>query len=137
MRRPLVALPLVLAALASGCAGGASSSSDFEGEEKKVADVVERLQTAGETGDARAICEEVLATSLSDQIKDAGSTCEQELEKAITDADDFELDVEDVTIQGGKATVKVKGREGGAEKVRTFEFEREGSSWRATSLGAG
>ena len=39
--------------------------------------MVEKLQTAGETGDAKAICDEVLAAALSDQIKAAGSTCEQ------------------------------------------------------------
>ena len=136
MRRPLAVLALVLAALASGCAGGASSSSDFTGEEKQVADVVEKLQSAGETGDAKEICDDILARSLSDQIKAAGSSCEQELDKAIKDADDFELEVEDVTISGNTATAKVKGRDGGAEKVRTFEFEREGSGWRATDLGA-
>jgi hypothetical protein len=134
MRRSLAAVPLVLAALAAGCNGGASSAGDFEGEEEKVAEVVEDLQSAGETGDARAICEDILATSLSDQIKAAGSTCEQEMDKAIQDADDFDLDVEDVAIQGDTATVKVKGGDG--DEVRTFEFEREGSSWRATDLGA-
>jgi hypothetical protein len=136
MRLPLAAVALAVAALASGCAGGASSSGDFEGEEKKVADVVEQLQSAGETGDAQEICDEILARSLSDQIKAAGSTCEQEVDKAIKDADDFDLDVEDVTIDGDTATAKVKGRDGDADKVRTFEFEREGSGWRATNLGA-
>lgn len=135
MRRSLAALPILLAALAAGCNGGASSAGDFEGEEKNVAEVVEDLQSAGETGDARAICEDILATSLSDQIKAAGSTCEQEMDKAIKDADDFDLDVEDVTIQGDRATVKVRGGDGEAEQVRTFEFERERSSWRATDLG--
>jgi hypothetical protein len=136
MRRSLAAVPLVLAALATGCAGGASSSDEFAGEEKQVADVVEKLQSAGETGDAREICEEILATSLSERIKAAGSTCEQELDKAIKDADDFDLEVEDVTIQGNTATARVKGREGDSDKVRTFEFERERSGWRATNLGA-
>jgi hypothetical protein len=136
MRRSLAALPLVLAALAAGCAGGASSTSDFEGEEKQVADVVEKLQSAGETGDAKAICDDVLAKSLAEQIKAAGSSCEQELDKAIKDADDFDLDVEDVTITGNTATAKVKGRDRGTDRVRTFEFERERSGWRATNLGA-
>jgi hypothetical protein len=136
MRRSLVALPLVLAALASGCGGGTSSSDDFAGEEKQVADVVEQLQSAGETGDAREICEEILATSLAERIRAAGSSCEQELDKAIKDADDFDLDVEDVTIQGDTATARVKGREGDTARVRTFEFEREGRDWRATNLGA-
>jgi hypothetical protein len=136
MRRPLAVLALALALLASGCAGGGSSSSDFSGEEKKVADVVEKLQSAGETGDAKEICDDILARSLSDQIKAAGSTCEQELDKAIKDADDFDLDVEAVTVTGNTATAKVKGRDRGTDRVRTFQFERDGSSWRATNLGA-
>lgn len=136
MRRSLLALPLVLAALAAGCAGGASSSSDFQGEEKKVADQVEKLETAGKSGNAKEICTEVLAKSVSDQIAQAGSSCEEELDKAIKDADDFSLDVEDVTINGNTATAKVKGKEGGKDQVRTFEFERDGSDWRATTLGS-
>jgi hypothetical protein len=135
MRRSLLAVPLVLAALAAGCAGGASSSSDFQGEEKKVADQIEKLETAGKSGNAKEICTDVLAKSVSDQIAQAGSSCEEELDKAIKDADDFSLDVEDVTINGNTATAKVKGKEGGKDQVRTFEFERDGSSWRATTLG--
>jgi uncharacterized cupredoxin-like copper-binding protein len=136
MRLSAIAVPLVLAALASGCAGGASSAGDFQGEQKQVADVVEKLQSAGETGDAKTICDDILSKALADQIKAAGSTCEQELDKAIKDADDFDLEVESVTIDGNTATAKVKGRDRGADRVRTFEFSKEGSSWRATSLGA-
>ena len=55
------------------------------------------------------------------------------MEKAIDDADDFELDVEDVTIDGDEATAKVKGSDQGEERVRDFEFVREGAGWRATS----
>jgi hypothetical protein len=136
MRRHLVALPLVLALLAAGCTSSSSGTAELQGEEQRVADVVEKLQSAGETGDAREICEEVLAKSLADQIRAAGSTCEQELDKAIKDADDFDLEVESVEVDGDRATARVKGRDRGADRVRTFEFEREGSDWRATNLGA-
>jgi len=136
MPRALLAVSVVLAALASGCAGSSSSAGEFEGEERNVAEVVEKLQTAGETGDAAEICDEVLAKAVREQIQEAGSTCEQELEKAIKDADDFELDVEDVRIQGNRATAKVKGRDEDEDRVRDFEFVREGADWRATSLGS-
>jgi hypothetical protein len=135
MSRTFLAVPLVLAALATGCTGGSSSASDFEGEEANVAEVVEELQSAGETGDAGKICDSILARRLRDQIQEAGATCAQELEKALNDADDFELEVEDVTIQGNSATAKVRGQDQGAERVRDFEFVREGSEWRATTLG--
>jgi hypothetical protein len=136
MSRALLAVPLVLAALAAGCGASASSAGDFEGEERAVADVVEKLQSAGETGDAAEICDEVLASDLRDEMRAAGANCEQELDKAIQDADDFELEVEDVTITGDTATARVRGRENDEEAVRTFEFAREGSGWRATSLGS-
>jgi hypothetical protein len=136
MSRARLAVPLVLAALAAGCGASASSAGDFEGEERRVADVVEKLQSAGETGDAAEICNEVLASDLREEMQAADLDCEQELDKAIQDADDFELEVEDVTITGDTATARVRGREGDEETVRTFEFEREGSGWRATSLGS-
>jgi hypothetical protein len=135
MRRSPAALVLVAALAAAGCAGTSSSANDFEGEQKRVADVVEKLQTAGETGDAKEICDEVLAKSLADRIKAAGSTCEQEMDKAIKDAEDFDLDVESVRVNGNTATARVKGRDRGADRVRTFQFEKEGPNWRATNLG--
>jgi hypothetical protein len=136
MPRTVLAVPLVLAALATGCGASASSAGDFEGEERRVADVVEQLQSAGETGDAAEICNEVLSQQLRDQIQEAGASCEQELDKAIDDADDYELEVEDVTISGNSATATVRGRDRGEERVRDFEFVREGRNWRATSLGS-
>ena len=136
MPRAFLAVPLVLAALAAGCGASTSSAGDFEGEERRVADVVEKLQSAGETGDAAEICDEVLARQLRDEMQAAGANCEQELDKAIKDADDFELEVEDVTISGDTATAKVRGQDQGEERVRDFEFVREGNGWRATSLGS-
>jgi hypothetical protein len=135
MRRRLLPLPLLLAALVAGCGGSTSSSTDFEGEEKAVADQVEKIQTAGEARDAKQLCDEVLAVELRDAIAAAGSSCEVELDKAIRDADDYALEVEQVTITGDTATATVRtGGETDGE-TREFEFERDGTSWRATSLG--
>ena len=133
-RRSLLAATLLAAALA-GCGSTAESGPEFAGEEKLVADQVAKLQEAGEAGDAKEICDEVLARSLREEIAAEGSTCQTELDKALKDSDDFELTVEDVAIDGTTATVKVRGRERDAERVRTFEFVREGSNWRAASLG--
>ena len=129
MPRPFAGLLLVLAAARSPAAPARPRPpGDFEGEEKAVADQVEKLQSAGETGDAKVICDEVLASALREQIQAAGSTCEQELDKAIKDADDFDLDVEDVTIDGDQATAKVTGKADGKDQVRDFEFVREGKT---------
>jgi len=135
MRRSLLALPRALAALAAGCGASDSTSAGFEGQEKAVADQVEKLQSAGAARDAKPLCDEVLATSLRNAIANAGSSCEVELDKAIRDADDFNLDVEDVTVTGDTAVAKVKTGSGDDAETRDFEFEKEGDSWRATSLG--
>jgi hypothetical protein len=135
MRRSLLALPLALAALTAGCGASGSTSADFEGQEKAVADQVEKIQSAGEARDAKQLCDDVLATSLRDAIAAAGSSCEVELDKAIRDADDFNLDVEDVTVTGDSAVAKVKTGSGDDAQTRDFEFEKEGDAWRATSLG--
>ena len=139
MRVPTAATALALAAVLAGCGSSTSSSlSSFSGEEKKVADVVEQLQSDGESRDAKGICEDVLASALVKQIQQAGSTCEVEIDKAIRDADDYDLEVQDVTISqdGDAATAKVKGRVGDADQVREFKFVREKAGWRATDLGS-
>jgi hypothetical protein len=135
MRRSLLAFPLALAALAAGCGASSSTSASFEGQEKAVADQVEKIQSAGEARDAKQLCDDVLATTLRDAIAEAGSSCEVELDKAIRDADDFDLAVEDVTITGDDAVAKVKTGSGDDAPTREFEFRKEGNSWRATSLG--
>ena len=136
MRRLSLLLPIALAALAAGCGASPSSSADFEGQEKAVADQVEKIQSAGESRDAKQLCDDVLAAELRDAIAEAGSSCEVELDKAIRDADDFELTVEDVTITGTTAVAKVRTGSDDDDETRDFEFERDGDTWRATSLGA-
>jgi hypothetical protein len=136
MPRALLAVLLALAALAAGCAQSSSSADDFQGEEKKVADQVEKLQAAGEAGDAQQICDDILAKALRDAISAAGSDCKSEMDKAIKDADDYDLTVEDVSIDGDDATAKVKGEVGGKDVVKDFSFVLEDGTWRASSLGS-
>jgi hypothetical protein len=137
MRRPLAALPLALAALAfAGCTAANTSSGDFEGEQKNVADVVDTLGSAAGAADGDKICTEVLAKALADKMAASGSTCAQQLDDALADADDSDLSVESVTVDGATATAKVKGRDGAdKDAVRTFEFERSGQDWRISSFG--
>lgn len=130
----LAVLLLVLLPLA-GCGAQAeqqSSAERFEGEQRAVAQKVEDLQAAGESRDAEEICSEILARSLVSQLEAAGVACADEMEKAIDDADDYDLDVQDVTISGSTATVRVRRGEDGP--TETMEFARENGQWRATSL---
>jgi hypothetical protein len=136
MRRSnaLLTVPLLALALA-GCATTqqSSNSKSFKGEEKKVADVIGDLRTAGQRRDAQKICSDVLSTKLVDQLKSGGTTCVDEMDKAINDADQYDLTVKDVTVTGDTATAKVQNGDDGP--TATLEFAKERAGWRATSLG--
>ena len=130
-------LPVLLAALAlAGCGAQAEQSSveNFRGEERAVAQKVEDLQEAGEGREPEDICSNILASSLVQQIEAAGVKCADEMEKAIDDADDYDLQVQEVTVSGSTATAQV--RRGDDGPTETMEFTKENGQWRATSLSS-
>ncbi len=130
-------LPVLLAALAlAGCGAETEPSSveKFEGEERAVAQKVEDLQEAGEGRNPEDICSDILASSLVQQLEAAGVKCADEMEKAIDDADDYDLQVQDVTVSGSTATAQV--RRGDDGPTETMEFTKENGQWRATSLSS-
>ena len=131
MKRVVVLLA-VLAFAGCGAEAQPSSAENFQGDQRAVAQKVEDLQEAGEGRNPEDICSEILAKSLVQQLEAAGANCADEMEKAIDDADDFDLDVTKVTISGSTATVEVRRGEDGP--TETMEFAREGDQWRATSL---
>ena len=130
-------LTVVLVAAALGVAGCTSStgttSGQFSGAQGDVAQVVSDLAKDGQRKDAQKICTEILARELVDKLDQAGTSCGQEMDKAIADADDFDLSVQKVTINGTSATAVVRrGKDG---PTATFRFVREGGKWKATDFG--
>jgi uncharacterized protein YceK len=128
-------LPLIAGLALAGCGAQAeqtSSADRFQGDERAVAQKVEDLQEAGESRKPEDICSEILASALVTQLEAAGVDCADEMEKAIDDADDYDLDVRDVSISGSTATVTV--RRGDDGPTETMEFTEENGQWRATSL---
>ena len=134
MKAPLALLVTSLALAGCGAQAQPSSVDRFQGAERDVAQTVEDLQEAGERGKPDDICASILASSLVDQVEAAGADCAQEMQKAIEDADDFDLEVLDVKITGTTATARV--RRGDKGPTETMEFTRENNQWRATSLSS-
>ena len=129
--------PLLAALAFAGCAQQPTSTSDFKGAEADVAKVVEDLQADATGRKPGEICTKVLSRELADKLKTAGNDCTSEMEKITTDADDFELEVTDVTITGDTATAKVKARRGkDKDGTTTFTLVKEGGDWRLSDLGA-
>jgi uncharacterized protein HemX len=128
----LAALLVALAVAGCGAQTQQSSTEKFQGEAQAVAQKIEDLQEAGEGRKPEDICSNILASSLVQQLEAADVRCADEMEKAIDDADDFDLDVQDVTVSGSTATARVKRGDDGP--TVTMEFTKENGQWRATAL---
>jgi hypothetical protein len=123
--------PALAALLLVGCGAGTESSTEaFSGEDKRVAQVIEDLQTAGANGEAEEICSRISPRSSSTGWA-RGASCAQELDDALADADDFELDVEKVEVNGTRATATVSDSDGRAKAV---QLVRERDGWRVSEL---
>jgi hypothetical protein len=133
---PRAALTAAVLALGLTACGTATSSqnSKFKGAQQDVVAVVDDLAQAGGRGDAEKICTEILAKQLVTEIKSAGSDCVTEMDRAIKDASDYDLQVTSVKINGPTATAQV--RQGKDGQVATFTFVKEGGAWKASALGA-
>ena len=55
------------------------------------------------------------------------------MKAAIKDAEDYDLQVRSVKVNGVNATAQV--RQGNDGQVATFTFVKEGKDWRASALG--
>ena len=129
--RPRVVIALIagLATLAVGCGAEGRDEVSFSGAEAQVADVVTDLQEASEQEEPTRICRALVAEPLQ------GDDCEAKVRQAIDDADQFSLDVREVTVNGTNATARVITGSGDAERTATMRFVRQGSNWRVTSFG--
>ena len=125
----------VLALALTGC-GAASSTqnSKFKGAQQDVVKVVDSLAQAGSRGDADKICTEILAKQLVTELKSAGGDCVTEMDRAIKDASDYDLQVTSVKINGNNASAQV--RQGKDGQTATFTFVKEGGAWKASALGS-
>ena len=133
--RLAVLIALFAAMLLTGCTQTRTTSNDFTGERKQVADRVADLADDGQRKRAAAICENLLADELVKQVSAAGSSCAAEMKKAIDDADGFDLEVTKVDINGSNATATVRSKDRGKNVDRTFEFVKQDGEWRITGFG--
>ena len=133
MRRTVLAAAF-LALLVSACGSAApSQESKFKnGDQAAVAKLVDDL-AAGRAGKADKICSDILAKQLVDELKSAGGDCVTEMDRAINDANDYDLKVDSVKVNGTTATARV--RQGESKTVATFSFVKEKDGWRALALG--
>ena len=137
--RALATVGALAAGLAvAGCTSTGSSSSsskDFTGQEKQVADAVSSLSTAGSRRKPEDICGKLVTAELRSKLAQGGKSCEAEVKKAVEDADAFDLEVTDVQISGATARASVTTKDRGTDVKRTFTLQRQSGDWRFSSFG--
>ncbi len=131
-------LPVLLgaAALLAGCTQPQSSSTgDFQGDEKDVAQVVADLADDAARNKQAHVCGEILSERLQKAVA-GDSSCPNEVKKAFEDADANTLDVDDVTISG--STRHGRGQHGGRRRgppSAPSSSSRPTAAWRIDSFG--
>ena len=122
------------ALLIAACGSSTSSTDEFKGADKQVAQVVEDLSKAGRDKDAKRICDQLLAPDVVRRLRTSGRDCTSAIDGALDDADNFELLVKDVRVTGSTARARVESG-GDKDEVETLQLVRVGGGWRIATLG--
>jgi hypothetical protein len=140
MLRTLLPLGAIAAVALAGCTTQSTtddSSGKFQGEQRLVANTIEDFESAASKGDQDQICRELLAKPLIADYAEHGGTCEKAVDGALKDTDSFGLTVESVTIDGEKATARVKADRGKKDIIQTMTLVKEGAAWRISGFETG
>src|SRR5262245_11255251 len=109
-----IACCLIAAAAVAGCgAAPRDSAQGFQGDERAVAAGVEQLESEARDDNPDKICTTVLSAKLITTLESQGTNCRTAVKEALQDTDQFDLTVQDVSISGDSATVKVTSGSGG------------------------
>lgn len=134
---PTALLLCALALTLTACgAEPRDSAKEFRGAERAVAEAVEDLESAARKDDSEVVCTKLFAERLLATLRERRTDCEDAVKDAFSDADAMDLSVEEVTITGTTATVKVTSGTGDAKRDDTLQLEKSGASWRISSLQA-
>ena len=127
---PTRVLLLVLTSLLLvGCGKGEDSAED------DVRDVVTRFGEASAKQDYQAICDDLLAPGLVQNVEQYGLPCEIAFKQGIGDVRSPKLELGAVTVKGDSATARVTTTaEGQQPSTDTLALRRAGDEWRISAL---
>jgi copper chaperone CopZ len=133
-RRILVMLCAPLLATGVSACASSVSTSNFKGEQQKVAQAVASLQSDATALEAKKICSEDLAAANVARLNTATGGCKKAIEGQLKQIDTFETTVESVKISGARATARVKSVYSGKKAIATLTLLKEGSHWKISGV---
>jgi hypothetical protein len=136
--RSAVLAAAVAAAAVAGCAPSTTSSSNstskFRGDQRQAAQTIEDLEAAANDGKETKICNELLSRALAGRLASHGASCPVATKGAVKDADSVGMTVEQVRINGDRATARVKLERGDKDRFANIQLVREGGRWKISQL---
>ena len=137
-RSALLALAVAAVALLAGCAPSTTSSSNstskFKGDQRQAAQTIKDLEAAANDGDEAKICRDLLSRSLAGRLASHGASCAAAAKGAVKDTDSVGMTVEQVRINGDRATARVTLDRGDKDRVTNIQLVLEGGRWRISAL---
>ncbi|MDX6689752.1 MAG: hypothetical protein QOG15_1209 [Solirubrobacteraceae bacterium] len=104
-------------------------------DEKAARQTVERFAAASRDKDYQELCDELLSSSIVEQLRSTGLPCEVALRKGLSNVQNPTVDVQSVDIKGDTALVRTASRAAGQPPSEdTVELHKENGHWRITSL---
>jgi hypothetical protein len=133
VRRSVLTLLIISVVALAGCTtAGSTSSKKFTGPANDVSKAISDLQSAAQRKDSGKICSQLLAGSLVTKLGGPGTACGQEVDKAISDADEYSLDVQTINVTGDQATARV--RQGSDGRTKQVTLVREAGAWKVAGV---
>jgi len=132
MLRPvwLLAAALVLAVLA-GCGDRGPTP------EQQVRTTVSDFGRATASKDYKALCDDILAPKLVEDVTQVGLSCEAALKHGLGNVKDPRLTIGNVRIDGDNATAEIRTSASGEEPSKdTLKLVKVNGTWKISSLGS-
>jgi hypothetical protein len=131
----VAALPLAGLLVLAGCGGGdggggRESAKRFDGDQQKVAQVIEDFERATHEGDAKRVCDDVLAK------RDRPANCERNVKAFLGKGanEKVDLEVKSVRVEGDRARARVAISGAGRSQTINYPLLREDGEWRITGV---
>ena len=126
--RSLVAVALAAAAMLSACG---------RSEEREVRETLEEYAQAVERKDYQALCDDLLAARLIENLRRVGAPCEIALQQGLGDVEKPSIVVESVKVDGDTASAVARTDAANQEPSKdTIRLAKEDGDWKIFDLSS-